>query len=107
MPQLYDASNPTIQHWNGVLRTISYLYRTKKDGTAIMKLKNIRVEVICGASFAPFGKKQPERYRPMYRPATGRMVKYEAKKLWHYLLQKPSMLRSVVQHRTHHGLQAS
>jgi hypothetical protein len=50
------ASNPTIQHWDGVLRTISYLYRTKKDGTAIMKPKNIRVEVVCDASFAPFGQ---------------------------------------------------
>jgi hypothetical protein len=48
------ASNPTIQHWDGVLRTISYLYRTKTDETAIMKPKNIRVEVVCDASFAPF-----------------------------------------------------
>jgi hypothetical protein len=50
------ASNPTIQHWNGVLRTISYLHRTKKDGTAIMKPKNIREEMVYDASFAPFGQ---------------------------------------------------
>jgi hypothetical protein len=58
------TSNPTIQHWTGVLRTISYLYCTKKDGTAIMKPENIRVEVVCDASFAPSDK--TDRAVPSY-----------------------------------------